>query len=92
MTQTITITLSDTDFNALEYDAVSVQTWAENFIEVKSEKSKKKIIAKLVDHCNANSVALAVGEAAQITQAYTLNVVDTAANVQAAQLAAQQAD
>jgi hypothetical protein len=35
-------------------------------------------------HCNENEIALAVGQDAQVTQAYTLGVVGTAANVNAA--------
>ena len=32
--------------------------------------AKDEIIALLVAHCNANSIAIATGEDAQITQAY----------------------
>ena len=89
MPQTITLTIEDHDHKALEYIANSVQTWVENSVDVRATKAKKEIIAKLIEHCNANSVALAVGESAQIAQAYDLGVVDTAANVSAAHLAAQ---
>jgi len=86
MSHTITLTIEDHDYKAMESIAVSVQEWADNFIAVRSNKAKSEIISKLVEHCNANSVALAVGEAVQITQAYDLGVVDTAANVRAAAL------
>ena len=89
MSQTITITLDDHDYKAMEYIAASVETWAENFVDVRATKAKTEIIDKLVSHCNTNSVALAVGEAAQITQAYDLGIVDTVANVNAAHIAAQ---
>ena len=36
------------------------------------------IIDKLVKHCNKNSIQLATGESAQVDQAYTLKVVETA--------------
>ncbi len=92
MSQTITITIDDEDYKAMEFIAVSVQTWSENFVSVRARKAKKEIIAKLIEHCNANSIAMATGEAAQINQAYDLNIVDTAANVRAAQLAASSDD
>lgn len=80
----ITITLTDTENKALEYAAVSVQEWADNALTNRARIAKDEIIEKLVAHCNANGIAIATGEDAQVTQAYTLGVVDTAANVQAA--------
>ena len=80
----ITITLTDTENKALEYAAVSVQDWADNALTNRARIAKDEIIEKLVAHCNANGIAIATGEDAQVTQAYTLGVVDTAANVQAA--------
>jgi len=90
MSQTITITVEDHDYKAFEHVAFSVQDWVDNFVSVRAEKAKTDIIAKLVAHCNANSIALATGEAAQITQAYDLGVIDTAANVKAASQAESQ--
>ena len=76
----ITVTLTDTENKALEYAAVSVQDWADNALKNRARIAKDEIIALLVAHCNANSVALAVGEDAQVTQAYDLGVVSTAAD------------
>lgn len=81
----ITVSLTDTENKSLEYAAVSVQEWADNALMNRARIAKDEIIDKLVKHCNANGVALAVGEDAQVTQAYTLGVVDTAANVKAAE-------
>lgn len=75
----ITVTLTDTENKALEYAAVSVQDWADNALKNRARIAKDEIIALLVAHCNANSVALAVGEDAQVTQAYDLGIVKTAA-------------
>lgn len=80
----ITITLTDTQNKALEYAAVSVQDWADNALTNRARIAKDEIIEKLVAHCNANDIDIATGEDAQVTQAYTLGVVDTAANVKAA--------
>ena len=79
----ITVTLTDTENKAMEYAAVSVQDWADNALTNRARIAKDEIIALLVAHCNANDVALAVGEDAQVTQAYDLGVVRTAAQVNA---------
>ena len=75
----ITVTLTDTENKALEYAAVSVQDWADNALTNRARIAKDEIIALLVAHCNANDVALAVGEDAQVAQAYDLGVGKTAA-------------
>lgn len=79
----ITITLTATENKALEYAAASVQDWANNAIKDRARIAKDEIIALLVAHCNANNVALAVGEDAQVAQAYDLGVVRTVAEVEA---------
>ena len=76
----ITITVTDTEMKSLEYVAVSPSDWVDNAATNRARIAKDEIIAKLVAHCNANSIPLAVGEDAQVTQAYDLGVVDTAAN------------
>jgi hypothetical protein len=77
----IKVTVSDTQVKCLEYAAYSVQDWCDNAIHNRARIAQEEIIAKLVAHCNANDVAIATGVDAQITQAYTLKVVDTAKNV-----------
>ena len=77
----IKVTVSDTQVKCLEYAAYSVQEWCDNAIHNRARVAQEEIIAKLVAHCNANDVAIATGVDAQITQAYTLKVVDTAKNV-----------
>jgi hypothetical protein len=70
------ITLTDTEKKSMEYIAVDVDEWITNAATNRARKAKEEIIDKLVTHCNANSIALAVGEDAQVTQAYDLNVVE----------------
>ena len=77
----ITISLTDTQIKSLEYCSYSVQEWCDNVISERARRAKDEIIAKLIAHCNANSISIATGEDAQITQAYDLKVVDTAKNV-----------
>ena len=77
----IKVTVSDTQVKCLEYAAYSVQDWCDNAIHERARIAQEEIIAKLVEHCNANSIALAVGTDKQVAQAYELKVVDTAKNV-----------
>ena len=77
----IKVTVTDTQTKCLEYAAYSVQTWCDNAIHNRAAVAQEEIIAKLVAHCNANNIAIATGVDAQITQAYTLKVVDTAKNI-----------
>ena len=78
----ITVSLTDTEQKSLEYVALSPSDWVSNAAKNRARIAKDEIISKLVSHCNANSVALAVGEDAQVTQAYDLGVVQTAADVE----------
>jgi len=75
----IKVTLTDTENKCLEYAAASVQDWADNALTNRARIAKDEIISALVAHCNANDVAMAVGEDAQVTQAFELKVVKTAA-------------
>ena len=77
----IKVTVSDTQVKCLEYASYSVQDWCDNSIHNRARIAQDEIIAKLVEHCNAKSVALAVGTDAQVAQAFELKVVDTAKNV-----------
>ena len=77
----IKVTVSDTQVKCLEYAAYSVQDWCDNVIHNRARIAQEEIIAKLVEHCNANSIALAVGADKQVAQAYELKIIDTAKNV-----------
>ena len=77
----IKVTVTDTQVKCLEYAAYSVQDWCDNAIHNRAHLAQEEIIAALVAHCNANSIALAVGTDKQVAQAYELKVVDTAKNV-----------
>ena len=73
-----TITLSDTEKKSLEYIATDVDEWITSTATNRARIAKEEIITLNTAHCNANGIALAVGEDAQVTQAFTLNVVKTA--------------
>ena len=75
-----TITLTDTETKSLEYVAASNQDWIDNAAKNRARIAKDEIISLNTAHCNKNGIAIAVGEDAQITQAYTLGVVEKAAD------------
>ena len=55
----------------------AIEKWTDNAVTNRARIAKDEIIAKLITHCNANSIALATGEDAQVTQAFDLKVVKT---------------
>ena len=74
----ITISITDTEKKALDYICVGISTYADNFLTNRARKAKDEIISLNTAHCNANSITIAVGESAQIDQAYSLGVIKTA--------------
>tara|TARA_R100001163_G_scaffold45950_1_gene34536 strand:+ start:128 stop:382 length:255 start_codon:yes stop_codon:yes gene_type:complete len=70
-----TITLTDTQVKSLEYCADVPKNWITNAAQARAQIATAEIISKLTAHCNANSIQLAVGEDAQVTQAFDLGVV-----------------
>ena len=73
-----TITLTDTEKKSMEYVAADVDDWITNAATNRARLAKEEIISLNTAYCNKNGVAIAVGEDAQVTQAYTLGVVKTA--------------
>ncbi len=74
----ITISITDTEKKALEYVMVDIDSWTDNAVTNRARIAKDEIISLLIAHCNANSIAIATGEDAQVTQAYDLGVVSKA--------------
>tara|TARA_B100000676_G_C17983943_1_gene790722 strand:+ start:1067 stop:1327 length:261 start_codon:yes stop_codon:yes gene_type:complete len=74
----IKVTVSDTQVKCLEYAAYSMQDWCDNAIHERARVAQEEIIAKLVAHCNENSISISTGVDAQVAQAYSLGVVKTA--------------
>lgn len=79
MTTSITVSFTPTQKKEMDYWMTSIQDFLDNFGHETARRAGDEIITKLVDHCNANDVALATGRDAQITQAYDLGVVETRA-------------
>ena len=74
-----TITITETQKKALEFVALDVDVWITNAATSRAETAIQEIIDLLVAHCNKNEIALAVGQDAQVAQAYSLGVIKTAA-------------
>ena len=70
--------LTDTEDKAMSYCALSTQDWVDNALKNRARIAKEEIISLNTAHCNANSIQIATGEDAQVTQAFTLKVVKTA--------------
>jgi len=70
-----TITITNTQVKALEYVTTDPKGWITNAAEARAQIATAEIITKLTAHCNENSIQLAVGEDAQVTQAFDLGVV-----------------
>jgi len=74
-----TITLTDTEKKSMDYITTDIDDWIANAVNNRVRLAKEEIISLNTAHCNANNIAIAVGEDAQITQAYDLGVVKTQA-------------
>ena len=70
----ITISITDTQQKALETVMTDISDWTDNAVTNRARIATEEIISKLVTHCNANSIAIATGEEAQVTQAYDLGI------------------
>ena len=81
MSHTTTITLNDTEEKAMSTITADIDDWIENAALNRARIAKEEIIADLITHCNANGIALAVGEAAQVTQAFELGVAEVYTDV-----------
>jgi len=74
-----TITLTDTEKKSMDYITTDIDDWITNAAQNRARIAKDEIISLNTKHCNANGIAIAVGEDAQVTQAYDLGVVKTQA-------------
>ncbi|MAB37501.1 MAG: hypothetical protein CL525_00315 [Aequorivita sp.] len=75
----ITITITDTEAKCLDRICIDKSVWIHNAAIARAYKESKEIRRILMEHCNANDIAMAVGEAAQVSQAFELGIVETAA-------------
>tara|TARA_B100000424_G_scaffold243860_1_gene213747 strand:+ start:3778 stop:4014 length:237 start_codon:yes stop_codon:yes gene_type:complete len=71
-----TITLTDTEVKAMKTVMVDIDDWITNAATNRARIAKEDILAINMAHCNANNIALATGEDAQVQQAYDLKLVE----------------
>jgi len=76
----ITIKLTDTQLLCLDRITVDKVDWITNCAVARAFVESREIREALMEHCNSNNIAMAVGEGAQIQQAYDLGAVLTAAD------------
>lgn len=71
-----TITLTETQRKAMEYIAFDVDEWITNAATNRARIAIEEIIKLNTAHCNDNSIAIAIGVDAQVSQALELGVID----------------
>lgn len=74
------ITLENWEYKCFQYlmKDENIDGWLLNFAKERARKASVEILSALMEHCNENDIALAVGKAAQIEQAFELGVIQTA--------------
>ena len=75
----INVTLSDSEYKAMQFACLDVDEWIQNAATARAHIASNDIIELNTLHCNDNSIAISVGRESQVTQAYDLGVVKTAA-------------
>lgn len=81
------ITLEDWEYKCFQYlmKDEDIDGWLLNFAKERARKASVEILSALMEHCNENDIALAVGKAAQIEQAFELGVIQTVTAREAAE-------
>ena len=74
---TYTVTVTDAQDLALNSQMVGVGTYINTVIESQIVFAQKAIQANLLEYCNANGVAMAVGVDAQVQQAFDVGIAHT---------------
>ena len=78
MATTYTITIDDYKNKALEAEFLDPQGHFDNFVNHRYKLIYDMMLPDLIKHCNDNSISLAVGESAQIDQAYEVGILSKA--------------
>jgi len=77
MHTSFTIGLTTSQYKGLQHVAVDPKEWIQSLVETRAYFAIEDIVQLNATHCNENGIAIAVGEEAQVDQAYTLGVVKT---------------
>ena len=77
---TIDIEITEAEQLALDYVTADVKWHFTNALQSRAKVASQEIISILINHCNANGIAIATGELAQLKQAYDLKLILKASN------------
>lgn len=95
MSKTITITLSDAEFKALEYVAISAQEWADNAIHTRCRIAIEEIVKAEVDRITESGGTISGSKEDIVNAAPIKSAAQRQAEIeaeQAAKVAAQQVE
>jgi hypothetical protein len=77
-----TIKLTNLEKLALEYIAFDTEEYITNFSKNRANIAVKEILKINTKHCNENNIAIAVGEEAQVEQAYELKLIKKGSEIE----------
>ncbi len=77
-----TVEITDIEDKAMSFIAVEVQNWIDTAVTERARRAKADILELNMKHCNANGIAIATGEDAQVTQAFDLRIVKKASEAE----------
>ena len=77
MAKTYTVELTDTQDKALSFACYSQQDWIDNAVTARANAAISDIVNINMSSCNDDGIAIAVGNEAQVTQAFEKNYVKT---------------
>lgn len=89
---TITVTLTDTQLKCLEYSCSTVQEYADNVLHDQARIANEQIVKIYTERALDEGVQIPATREEIVADAFTRGWVQTAAEVEAAMLAAQTAE
>jgi len=81
MHTSFTIGLTTSQYKGLQHVAVDPKEWIQSLVETRAYFAIEDIVQLNATHCNENGIAIGVGATAQVEQAYSLGIINTAANM-----------
>ncbi len=73
-----TVTLTDTEKKCMDYVTSNIDEWITNAAQNRANIAKQEILAANTEYCNNKSIAIAIGEDAQVDQAFSVGAVKKA--------------
>ena len=74
----ITITLTDTEYKAMEYISTSVEEWINNMLKGRINSATDDIVKVFVEYALSNNISIPSSKDEIILKAYELGVIKTA--------------